>query len=101
MEFTYKIENYYPYENRLFVVYTPSDTSLDPLGAWVSVTAAMTEVEIKQAVINAAPVSKWDIVKSSVAERLVGLEETTNSSAIISPPVVNTPFVITPGPLPS
>lgn len=72
MQFTYKIENYYPYENRVFVVYTPSDTSYESLGAWVYVSATMTEQEIIDAVIAGAPNDKWMMAKSSVIGNMLG-----------------------------
>jgi len=74
MDFTYKIENYYPYESRVFAVYTPVDTQFDTLGAWVSVTPTMTEAEINAAVVAAAPIDKWTMPQSSVVQTLIGSE---------------------------
>lgn len=46
MNFTYKIENYYPYESRIFVIYTPTDPSYEPLGGWVNVAATTAEAQV-------------------------------------------------------
>lgn len=75
MQFTYKIENYYPYEARAFVVYTPTDTAFEPLGVWVHISADLTEQQIKDAVVAAAPQVKWGMIKSAAALALVGFEE--------------------------
>ena len=72
MDFTYKIENYYPYESRLFVIYTPVDTTFEPMGGWVSISATMTEPEIEAAVVQQAPYYRWETVQSPVAKLLEG-----------------------------
>ncbi len=72
MDFTYKIENYYPSESRLFVVYTPVDTALEPMGGWVCISATMTEAEIHATIIQDAPYGRWDTTQSPVAELLEG-----------------------------
>ena len=41
MNFTYIAENYYQAEGRLYVVYTPEDTALLPMGAWVFLESDM------------------------------------------------------------
>lgn len=72
MNFTYKIENYYPSDGRLFVVYTPEDASLLPLGGWVHVDPSMTAQGIYDAIVAAVPSFKEVVAHSSVAEALVG-----------------------------
>jgi hypothetical protein len=72
MDFTYKIENYYPSESRLFVVYTPVDTALEPMGGWVCISATMTEAEIHATIIQDAPYGRWEMVSSPVAKSLEG-----------------------------
>jgi len=76
MEFTFKIENYYPYENRLFVLYTPIDVLLEPMGGWVYITASMTESEIQDAVVAAAPIDRWGVTKNVFAGNMVGYTNT-------------------------
>jgi len=71
MEFTYKIENYIQSENRLFVVYTPTDTSLPPWGNWVSVSDDMTEDQIKENVIKSLPKFRWETAEITAAKNLV------------------------------
>ena len=81
MDFTYKIEGYYPYEARVFVVYTPVDAQYEQLGAWVSVTPTMTETEINTAVVAAAPIDKWTMSQSSAVQSLIGAESTGTATA--------------------
>lgn len=71
MEFTYKIENYIQSEKRLFVVYTPTDTSLPPWGNWVSVSDDMTEDQIKERVIQSFPKYRWETTEITAAKNLV------------------------------
>lgn len=88
MQFTYKIENYYPYESRVFVVYTPTDTSFEPLGGWVSIGVDWTSQQIKDAVVSSAPLVKWTAQKSSVVQALLGVED---SGVAVPPPPEPTP----------
>lgn len=81
MEFTYKIENYIQSEKRLFVVYTPTDTSLPPWGNWVSVSDDMTEDEIKENVIMSLPKFRWETAEVPAAKNLVNY----SSTAIFQP----------------
>ena len=74
MNFTYKIENYYPYESRVFVIYTPEDSTLDQLGGWVHVLPEDTQEQIIEKVIAQAPLYKWSMSKSTIAEQLAGIE---------------------------
>jgi hypothetical protein len=71
MEFTYKIENYIQSEKRLFVVYTPTDTSLPPWGNWVAIDAGMTEDQIKEHVIQSLPKYRWEAAEITAAKNLV------------------------------
>ena len=82
MQFTYKIENYSPYESRIFVVYTPVDTAFEPLGGWVMIGADWTEQQIKDAVVYFAPLAKWEAAKSPVIDSLIGVE----GSGVVLPP---------------
>jgi len=85
MEFTYNIKNYIESENRLFVVYTPSDTSSPPWGNWVSINPEMTEQDIKDAVIAGFPFYRYQIQEIVAAKNLVGSTET----ATFTPPETN------------
>lgn len=89
MNFSYKIENYYPYESRIFVIYTPTDPTFETLGAWVGVTADMTETQILEAVVAQAPLYKWEMPKLPSTINLTGLQ----GSGVILPPA---PFVAPP-----
>ena len=71
MEFTYKIENYIQSEKRLFVVYTPTDTTLSTWGNWVQIDDGMTEDQIKERVIQAFPKYRWDAAEITAAKNLV------------------------------
>jgi hypothetical protein len=71
MNFTYVIENYIQSEKRLFVVYTPTDTTLPPWGNWVQIDDGMTEDQIKESVIQAFPKFRWDNVEITAAKNLV------------------------------
>lgn len=85
MEFTYKIQNYYPYESRIFVEYTPTNAMYEPLGGWVSISPDMSAAQIREAVINNAPLSKWSIIKST---NVMGLIGTTRIGTATPPPAV-------------
>ncbi len=82
MQFTYQIENYYPYESRVFVIYTPVDPALPPLGGWVSVASDMTQDQIKAAVVAGAPLDKWQTVQSTSAVALIGFQNEVASSTL-------------------
>ena len=87
MQFTYTIENYYPLDSRAFVIYTPSDASKPPLGAWVYIADDMSEEQIDAAIVAAAPVAKWTKSENAAIAARIG-----QASGIKSPPVVE-PFV--------
>ena len=87
MQFTYKIENYYPLDSRAFVIYTAADASKPPLGVWVYITDDMTEEQIDTAIIAAAPVSKWMKGENAAIAAKLG-----KVSGLKTPPVVE-PFV--------
>lgn len=104
MNFTYKIENYYPHESRLFVVYTPEDSALEPMGGWVIISATMTEAEIQATIIQDAPYSRWETPKSPIAKLLEGTGGRgakpvpviqPQAPASPNPSVNNTPTVVT------
>ena len=83
MNITYKIENYYADEQRAFVVYFSGD--LPPMGAWVCVTPEMSETEVKNAVVAAAPVHKWTTpATNTIVENLIGIEK---SATYVAPQV--------------
>jgi len=88
MNFTYKIENYYPYESRVFVVYTPDDTEKDPMGGWVTIAPEDTQEQIVSKVISHAPLARWNMPMSTVAEGLTGFE----GSGSIEPPPEPSPL---------
>ena len=90
MNFIYKIENYYPYESRLFVIYTPVDTNFEPMGGWVNISATMTEAEIEAAVIQQAPYYHWEVAHSPVAKLLEGRTGQGEKPAPIVPTVEET-----------
>jgi hypothetical protein len=75
MEFTYKIENYIQSEKRLFVVYTPTDTSLPAWGNWVQINDNMTEAEIKERVVQSLPTYRWENTEIAAAKNLVAHSE--------------------------
>lgn len=83
MQFTYKIENYYPLDSRAFVIYTATDASKPPLGVWVYITDDMTEGEIDAACVSAAPVSKWTKGENAAIAAKLG-----KLSGLKTPPVV-------------
>jgi len=99
MEFTYKIENYIQSEKRLFVVYTPTDTSLPPWGNWVSVNDDMTEDQIKENVILSFPKYRWETVEISAAKNLVNYSSTATfqpvpeTSTPVDPQPVSNEFI--------
>ena len=72
MNFTYKIENYISSEKRMFVVYHPTDNSLDPYGNWVGLDDNMTESEIHERIVQCVPLVKWERVSDPTVEELVG-----------------------------
>ena len=86
MDYTYKIENYIPSEKRLFVVYTPDDSSLPPYGNWVAIGEDESEEQILQRVVQCFPIEKWNSPSDPVIENLVGA---TNANTY-TPPVVST-----------
>ena len=89
MQFTYKIQNYVESENRLFVVYTPSDTSLPSWGNWIGINSEMTEQDMKAAVIAGFPFYRYQIQEIVAAKNLVGSTDT----AIFTPPQETTQVV--------
>lgn len=88
MQFTYKIENYYPNENRLFVIYTPTDENQEPYGHWVTINPDMTVEQIKECVIYNFPSYKWLSKKSEVAETLIGLSDTAIKEEVLAEPII-------------
>jgi hypothetical protein len=70
MNFIYKIENYYPLEDRVFVVYQAEGH--EPLGGWVYVPETATSEEIVAAVEAAAPIKKWLKGENAVVADLLG-----------------------------
>lgn len=92
MNFTYKIENYSPYESRLFVLYTPEDTTKETLGAWVTVEENMSADQIKDAIVRSAPVDKWNKVQS---EEILSLINTSGSGTFV-PPIQSIPVGVPP-----
>lgn len=84
MEFTFKVENYYPYESRIFVVYTPTDDTYEPLGVWVYISPDFTEQQIVDAINLNAPIHKWTSLKSDVA---LGMEGLVGAGAYVAPVV--------------
>lgn len=82
MDFTYVIENYYPFEQRVYVVYTPDDPVFDKLGGWVYITPTMTPEQINAAVVAEAPIAKWNMVKSDSVLGLIGM---TGSGTKVAP----------------
>jgi hypothetical protein len=71
MEFTYVIESYIPSEKRLFVVYTPTDTTLPAWGNWVALDDDMTEDQIKERVIQSLPTYRWENTEMAAAKNLI------------------------------
>lgn len=82
MDFTYVIENYYPFEGRIYVVYTPTDPAFDALGGWVYISPTMTAEQINAAVVAEAPIAKWNMVKSDAVLDLIGV---TGSGTKVTP----------------
>lgn len=82
MNITYIIENYYPSEQRCFVVYYNGD--LEPYGNWVNVSEAMTEDDINIAILNATPYHKWQYTKNQNISSLIG----KTSIGVYIPPVL-------------
>lgn len=87
MQFTYKIENYFPSENRLFVVYQPADETLPPFGNWVPISTGMTEEAIHERIISAVPYSKWTTPADPIAQQLVGFTSSTVAHEPVAPEV--------------
>lgn len=76
MEFNYEVLNYIPHESRIFVSYKPVDTTLTPHGIWIGVSAEMTEEQIKELIINVAPLHIWETPVSEAAKNLQGFQTT-------------------------
>lgn len=74
MEFNYEVLSYIPYENRMFVSYKPVDTTLTPHGAWAPVGPDMTEEQIKESIIKAAPLYVWEAPVNEIAKNLTGFQ---------------------------
>lgn len=74
MNITYKIENYYPLEDRVFVLYRAE--GFDSLGGWVHVPETATSEEIVTAVEAAAPLSKWRKKENSAVAALLNQDRT-------------------------
>lgn len=76
MNFNYTIENYYPQEKRAFVVYkNADDVNSETHGAWVYIDEAMSQDEIRKAVMDSAPVIKWQsFVSNPNIEQLLNQE---------------------------
>jgi len=97
MNFTYKIENYYPLEDRVFVVYQAE--GYEPLGGWVHVPETATSEEIAAAVEASAPLKKWRKGKNSAVTALLNQDragvaiesvpEPENPAAVESAEVLN------------
>lgn len=89
MDFTYKIENYIASEQRLFVVYTPTDSTLLSYGAWVGgITDDMSEEEIINKIIKTVPLSSWNAPENAIAVALVGTANTGSYTATIAEPSI-------------
>ena len=85
MNFTYKIENYYPADGRLFVTYTPEDTTLLPMGAWVSITSDLDAQGVANTIIASVPSFRPAIAHSQVAASMVGMQG-TGAKPALNPP---------------
>lgn len=85
MKITYKIENYYPTEKRVFVVYKKDE--LPPMAEWVYVTESMSESEIKAAVLAATPFHKWESASNENIAALIGNSITDTYTAPVEPVV--------------
>lgn len=70
MNFTFKIENYFPFEERAFAVYETD--GFEPLGAFFPLSEGATESEILLAAQRAAPLDKWLKRQNPVASSLLG-----------------------------
>lgn len=90
MNFTYKIENYYPLEDRVFVVYHAE--GFESLGGWVHVPETATSEEIVTAVEAAAPLFKWRKGGNSAVAAL--LNQNRAGVAIESVPAPVNPVVV-------
>jgi hypothetical protein len=86
MNIAYKIENYYPAEQRAFVVYQNGD--LPPMGEWVYITPTMTQDEIKTAVVAATPLYKWENVSNTNIDTLLGIQTEAVYVAPVEPVIV-------------
>ena len=83
--YTYKVENYSPYDSSVFAVYTPTDPTYEALGAWAYVAPNATAEQIQAAVIAAAPYHLWAKQHSAVALALVGVEGSGTAAAPVAP----------------
>lgn len=96
MNITYKIENYYPAEQRCFVIYRNGE--LPPMGEWVHISVGMTESEIKAAVLAATPVYKWQYDQNTNISALVGSDFDGVYVAPVDPEPEPEPVVESPEP---
>jgi hypothetical protein len=85
MNFTYEIDGFNKQENVLRVLYTPEDTTKDPVLWSVYLTPEMTEQEIKQAIVNSVPVNIWNRVAPVGVESLIGTKGEASTLDIIRP----------------
>jgi hypothetical protein len=85
MDITYKIENYYPLEDRVFVVYQAE--GYEPLGGWVYIPETATSEEIVAAVEASAPLSKWRKGKNSAVAALLNQDRTGVAVESVPEPV--------------
>jgi hypothetical protein len=81
MNFSFRIENYYPLEDRVFAIYEAA--GLEPLGAFVHVPENATEQEVLAAVQAAAPISKWSKGRNQIVDSLLGVSR----DGVEQPPV--------------
>lgn len=83
MNFTYKIEQFQRYENRVLVLYTSETEGLDPLREWVLLHESMTEEQIRQQIINKVPMRLWQSSPPVGIEQLVGQTFQANTDQVV------------------
>ena len=85
MNFTFKIQEFKKYENRVLVLYTPENPNLEPLTEWIRLSEAMTQEEIKQIIINKVPIGLWNSKPPANIDSLIGVEFSANLSQVTKP----------------
>lgn len=83
MNFTYKIEQFQRYENRVLVLYTSETEGLDPLREWVLLHESMTEEQIRQQIINKVPLRLWQSSPPAGIDQLVGQTFQANTDQVV------------------